>query len=49
MEDKVGQLMPGFWADFIFVDADPFAVEVNDLWKIGVNSTWIAGELKYAN
>ena len=47
MEDKVGQLQPGFWADFILVDKDPFAVSPEDLWKINVNSTWIAGELRY--
>ncbi len=49
MEDKVGRLAPGFWADFILVDQDPFKISEQDLWKLEVQSTWIAGEEKYRN
>ncbi|MBO1254527.1 amidohydrolase [Alteromonas sp. 5E99-2] len=49
MEDKVGRLAPGFWADFILVDQDPFKISKQDLWKLEVQSTWIAGEEKYRN
>lgn len=43
-EDKVGTLTPGKWADFIIVDRDPFAVAPGDVWKIGVEQTFVGGK-----
>ncbi len=42
-EDRVGRLAPGYWADFILVDRDPFEGAVGDLWRVGVDETWLAG------
>ncbi len=43
-ETKVGTLTAGKWADFILVDRDPFAIAPAQLWKVGVNETWVAGK-----
>ncbi len=42
-ETRVGTLTPGKWADFIVVDRDPFAIAPGDLWKVGVDETWLGG------
>lgn len=44
MEDSLGTLTPGKWADFILVDQDIFAIEPRNLWKTSVEQTWVAGE-----
>jgi len=44
MEDSLGTLTPGKWADFIVVDQDIFSIEPQNLWKTKVDQTWIAGE-----
>ena len=47
-EDTLGSLEPGKWADFVLLEQDPFAVAPEDLWKIGIAETWVAGERVYA-
>ena len=42
-EDKMGRLAPGYWADFLFVDRDPFFSTPGDLRATKVIETWIAG------
>lgn len=46
-EDEVGRLAPGFRADFIVVDRDPFAVPARELADIVVQSTWLDGRRVY--
>ncbi|WP_448578179.1 amidohydrolase [Thermaurantiacus sp.] len=43
-EGKVGTLMPGAYADFVLVDADPLAVPPSDIGRIKVLETWVAGK-----
>ncbi|MEE4361790.1 MAG: amidohydrolase [Pseudomonadales bacterium] len=47
-EDVLGSLEPGKWADFVLLKQSPFRVPAEDLWKIEVAETWIAGERVYA-
>ena len=42
-ENKLGRLAPGFYADFIFVDHDPFLSSIAELRAMRVEETWIAG------
>lgn len=42
-DGKVGTLAPGAWADFIILDRDPFEIAPDDLPKVRVLETWLAG------
>lgn len=46
-DQSIGSLTKGYWADFILVDRDIFAIPAKDLWQVTVNQTYIAGELVY--
>ncbi|MDM7861464.1 amidohydrolase [Alteromonas sp. ASW11-36] len=46
-EQTIGSLTKGYWADFILVDKDIFAIPAEDLWTVTVNQTFIAGEKVY--
>jgi predicted amidohydrolase YtcJ len=43
MEDRVGSLAPGHFADFILLDRDPFQVDARALRETRVLETWIGG------
>ena len=43
-EDKIGALEPGKWADFILIDRDPTAADVQSMARTEVLETWIAGK-----
>jgi len=47
-EGQLGSLEPTKWADFVLLEDDPFSVAPEDLWKLQVKETWIAGERVYA-
>lgn len=47
MEDTLGTLTPGKWADFIFIDRDIFESAPETLWQPTVLATFIAGEKVY--
>ena len=50
-EQSLGQLTPGYWADFILISDDYFEVAAQDIWKIQVLETWVAGKqvFKHSN
>lgn len=47
-ERTLGRLAPGFAADFIVVDRDPFTVSADELRRTGVLMTVVAGECVFA-
>ncbi len=47
MEDTLGTLTPGKWADFIFIDKDIFESAPEALWQPTVLATFIAGKKVY--
>lgn len=47
MEQTLGTLEPGKWADFLLIDRDLFDIPKEDLWKVQVLETYIAGEKVY--
>lgn len=47
-ETEIGQLSPGFWADFIILDRNYFEIPAEDIWKIKVLKTYVAGKEVYS-
>ncbi|WP_084407370.1 amidohydrolase [Aestuariibacter salexigens] len=47
-DDVIGTLEVGKWADFIVVDRDLFSIPAEQIWRIQVLQTWIAGERRFS-
>jgi hypothetical protein len=47
MDNKVGSLEPGKWADLAILEQDPTAAGTTDIRKIKVSETWMDGEQRY--
>ncbi len=47
-ETRIGNLMPGLWADFIVLDEDYFSIPESRLWQQQVHETWVGGKRVYA-
>ncbi|MBW6465209.1 MAG: amidohydrolase [Brevefilum sp.] len=45
--NRLGKIAPGYHADFIILEKDPFALEPHELCQIKPQATFIAGECKY--
>lgn len=43
LEDKLGMLKPGYLADIVALDKDPYQVEPHDLLSLGVQGTMVGG------
>ena len=43
-EDRIGALEPGKWADFIILKNDPTALDPQQLARMQVEETWVAGK-----
>lgn len=46
--DRIGELTPGMWADFIIIDRDYFEITAEDIWKIKTLETWVGGQRVYS-
>ncbi|MCL4259422.1 MAG: amidohydrolase, partial [Anaerolineales bacterium] len=49
MEDRLGKLAPGFLADLIVLDADPFTCNPSELLAFESSATMVNGEWVYAS
>ena len=47
-ETVIGRLAPGYYADFILVEQDYFAMPEKAIWESKVLETWVAGKRVYA-
>lgn len=45
--DRLGKIAPGFYADFIILEEDPFILDPHELQNITPIATFIAGDCKY--
>lgn len=48
MDDRVGSITPGKWADLVLLDANPLEVEAGRVADIGVEATYLAGRQVFA-
>lgn len=48
MEDKLGSISVGKYADLVLLDANPLEVETDRLDQVRICETWLAGSLVYA-
>ena len=46
-EDRKGKILPGYLADFVILDQDPFLTEKRKLHEIGIDATYLNGKCVY--
>lgn len=47
MENRLGRLAPGYYADLILLESDPFSMPAGDLYRVQPLATMIGGEWVY--
>jgi predicted amidohydrolase YtcJ len=47
LEDRQGKLLPGYYADLVVLDADPYTIEPTALHELGVVATMVDGVWRY--
>lgn len=47
LEDRLGKLASGYFADLVILDTDPFTCEPDEIFNIRLRATMIGGELVY--
>jgi predicted amidohydrolase YtcJ len=47
LDDKVGSLEPGKWADLVILDQNPRTTELTKIPQIKVLETWVGGKRAY--
>ncbi|EGN75146.1 Putative TIM-barrel fold metal-dependent hydrolase [Idiomarina sp. A28L] len=47
LDNVTGTLEPGKWADFIVLDQNPMRIKPEDLWRIRIEYTFVAGKKVY--
>lgn len=48
-DHELGKLLPGYLADFMVIDRDPWQTPVRELHKMGVSMTVVGGKTVYSN
>jgi predicted amidohydrolase YtcJ len=48
LDDKVGSLEPGKWADLVILDQNPRKTELTKIPEIKVLETWVGGKRSFA-
>jgi predicted amidohydrolase YtcJ len=48
-ESILGRLAPGYFADFILIEGDYFAMPESEIWRTRVLQTWVAGKRVYSH
>jgi predicted amidohydrolase YtcJ len=49
MEDRLGRLAPGYLADLIVLEKDPFTCAAEDLLRMQSSATMVGGEWVYTS
>ena len=48
MEDRIGKISPGYWADLAVLSENPFTCSPEELYEIESTATMVAGEWVYS-
>ena len=48
-ENELGKLLPGYLADYIVIDRDPWQTQIRRLHQINVEMTVVGGNIVYSS